>query len=436
MDDRILLAVMKHRAQYEKLLPYIRLEIQEPYTRKMIEEFGLYFKEQANAPRIDTAEFFMWQVQFRMKRVKEEDRAKLKAVLQSIEADPDGDTRALLLKGFQEREFATKANQLIQRWDEGGEVELFDEMVDLYKDHSAALRRQTKDPWVKVDFQSLFDIKKMRDSSFEWAVPELNVSIGPAPLKQFYLFGGRPDAGKTTFIAQNINKWGREAMRKWGLKRPIIIFNNEGDTEKYQRRMIQSGLNMTTFELIDKGWEWCREQYNNTVCPYGNDNSADDMIRIMQVQGYSVKDLEFIIEEQNPCVVIYDMLDNVRGFESIAKYGTVDTRYEYLYQWARETAVDKDHFALGTSQLNGSAEGEMWPRLDMMKGSTTAKQGACDVIIFGGRGAAGDPSRYISTPKNKSELRDPGSDPWTMATVCPDFARGQYCKPINPVLEE
>lgn len=436
MDDRILLAVLKHRAQYDKLLPYIRLEIQEPYTRKMIEDFGVFFKEQPTAQRINTAEFFMWQVQFRMRRVKEEDRAKLKAVLNSIEADPDGDTRALLLKGFQEREFATKAQQLIQTWDEGGEIELFDQMVDLYKDHSSALRRQTKDPWVNVNFESLFDLKKMKENSFQWVVPELNNCIGPAPMKQFYLYGGRPDSGKTTFIAHNINHWAKIAYSKWSLTRPIIIFNNEGDTEKYQRRMIQSGLNMTTLELVDKGWQWCKEQYNQRVAPYGNPNAADDLIRIMQIPGYSVKDLEFIIEEHNPCVVIYDMLDNVRGFESIAKYGTVDTRFEYLYQWARETAVERDHFALGTSQLNGNAEGEMWPRLDMMKGSTTAKQGACDVIIFGGRGPSGDPARYLSTPKNKSELRAPDSDPWTMATVIPDFARGQYCKPVNPLWEE
>lgn len=431
MDDRILLAVIKHRGEYERLLPYIRLDVQEPDTRHIIEEFGLYFKENPKATVIDSAEFYMWQTQFRMRRVREEDRAKLRAILQAIEPDPDGDTRALLLKGFQEREFATKVQSLLHKWDSGDEVELFEEVVNMYKDHSAALRRQVKDPWVRADFKSMFDLAKLRDESFSWCIPQLNISVGPAPLRQFYLFGGRPDAGKTTFVSDNLRLWGQEVYRKCRLERPILILNNEGATDKYQRRLVQSATGLTTLELIDKGWEWAKEQFNQLVCPFGNENMEDDLIRVLQVNSYSVKDIEFILDDHKPCIVVYDMLDNVRGFEAIAKYGTVDTRYEYLYQWAREQAIEREHFALGLSQLNGEAEGMQWPLLNMMKGSSTAKQGACDVIIFGGRGQPGDPCRYISTPKNKSELRDPGSDPATMAQIIPDFARGRYYKPTD-----
>lgn len=428
MEDKILLSVLKHRAQYERLLPYIRLEVQEPYTKHMIEEFGLYFKENPDRQILDTAEFYMWETNFRMRRVKEEDRTKLKAVLQAIIPDPDGDTRALLLKGLQEREFATKLMDACQRWDEGAEIEIFDTARELFETHAATLRRQTKDPWQRADFQTMFDMSKMREESFSWCVPELNLSVGPAPLRQFYIFAGRPDSGKSTFVADNLRLWGREVYSKWKLKRPILILNNEGASDKYQRRLVQAGLGLTTFEIIDKGWEWANRTFNRTVCPFGNENMEDDLIRVLQINGYGVKDLEFIFEEHDPCIVVYDMLDNVRGFESLAKYGTVDMRYEYLYQWARETAVDRNHFALGLSQMNGEAEGLPWPTLNMLKGSTTAKQGACDVIIMGGRGNTQDPSRYLSTPKNKAELRDPGSDPGTSCTVIPDFARGRYYK--------
>ncbi len=432
MEDRILLSVLKHKEQYLRLLPYIRLEIQEPYTRHMIKEFGQYFDEKPDATVVDTVEFYMWQTQFRMKRIKEEDRAKLKAVLSAIQPDPDGDTRALLLKGFQEREFATKLMELTQTWEDGGEVALFDEARDLFVTHSESLKRQVKDPWVKADFETLFDMEKLLKESLPWCVPQLNLSIGPAPLSQFYIFAGRPDSGKTTFVSDNLRLWGAEAYKKWGLDRPILIFNNEGASDKYQRRIVQSGLNMTTPELINKGWKWANEMFSEMVCPFGNDNMADDLIRVMQIPGYGVKDLEFIIEDHNPCAVVYDMLDNVKGFESLAKYGTVDMRFEYLYQWGREMAIEHNHFALGLSQMNGEAEGMEYPTLNMLKGSTTAKQGACDVIIMGGRGDISDTSRYLSTPKNKSELRDPDADPVTMAQVATDFARGRYYKEAVP----
>jgi len=119
-------------------------------------------------------------------------------------------------------------------------------------------------------------------------------------------------------------------------------------------------------------------------------------------------------------------MDNVKGFEKEASYGTVDMRYEYLYQWWRELCAEFKFFGLALSQMNGEAEGEAWPKMSNLKGSSTAKQGACDVIIFGGRESLSNPQRFISTPKNKSEFREPGSDPATMATVNTDFSIGRF----------
>ena len=120
---------------------------------------------------------------------------------------------------------------------------------------------------------------------------------------------------------------------------------------------------------------------------------------------------------------------NVKGFEAASAKGTVDQRGEFLYQWGRDMAIVHEHFAIATSQLSSDGEGVPWPQQKHLKGSRIAKQGSCDCIIMMGRNDSdpSDTARYISTPKEKSEVRNPDVNPKTMVSVTPDFTRGYIC---------
>lgn len=432
MDDRILLAVLKHRKYFDSLGEYVRLDAQEPVTKAMVQAFAAYFKEFPDRRKIDTAPFYTWLTQFHLKKTTPDTVQRIQAVLRAIEPDPGEHDRDMILKGLTEREFVQDLFHVCQRWDDGDEIEVFEEAKDIFDRHSELLRRRVADPWEAADFDTLFSEEAVMDKAvFPWLVPQMNKSIGHGALGEFDILGAGPGAGKTTFTWDHAAYWGRIAYKKWGLSRPGLILINEGALAKHQRRAAQCILHKTTRELIamNAAKPGRVRELIQAELPYGYPNIEDNVLRPMIINQYSYKDLERIIEEHDPSFVVYDMLDNVQGFEAASSRGTVDARGEMLYQWARDMAIIHDHFAIATSQLSSDGEGIPWPQQKHLKGSRIAKQGACDTIIMLGRNDANpaDQERYISTPKEKSELRDPDVNPKTMVTIMPDFTRGYIC---------
>ncbi len=99
-------------------------------------------------------------------------------------------------------------------------------------------------------------------------------------------------------------------------------------------------------------------------------------------------------------VVFWDMLDNVRGYED---RGREDLILEAKYQHTRGLAVTYDFLSLPTSQINILGEGLEFPHKGMLKGSGTAKQGACKTILMMGHSLQPNKERerYFGFVKNK-----------------------------------
>jgi hypothetical protein len=154
-----------------------------------------------------------------------------------------------------------------------------------------------------------------------------------------------------------------------------------------------------------------------------------DRIRIVPAQGWHIKEAERVIKACNPCMVIYDMLDNFSGFETD---GTIDQRYRALYDYARQLADIHQHVAVATSQCVGEANGVEKIEMHMLAGSRVAKQSTADLLIMLGRSL--DPGkqnqRFIYTPKNKFTSKVRTADRRTFQEV--NF-NGEIKRYENPV---
>lgn len=184
--------------------------------------------------------------------------------------------------------------------------------------------------------------------------------MGPAPLRQFYLFGGRPDAGKTTFVSDNLRLWGQEVYRKWRLERPILILNNEGATDKYQRRLVQGATGLTTLELIDKGWEWAKDQFNQLVCPFGNENMADDLIQGPTSEELLLREGHRVHTRRSQAVhrgVRHaGQRTRLRGHRKV-RHSRYSLRVPLPVGAKGTGLIEREHFALNLSQLNSGGNG-------------------------------------------------------------------------------
>jgi replicative DNA helicase len=148
-----------------------------------------------------------------------------------------------------------------------------------------------------------------------------------------------------------------------------------------------------------------------------------DRIRVVDIHGLTNMQCEMIIEANNPGIVIYDMIDSIKGFGDAAR---TDLGLEKMYQWGRERSVKYDSIGIATSQISADGDGLRYPTMAMLKDSKTGKQGACDFQIM--IGSINEPgfssSRFIGIPKNK--LRRPDGPASPDCEVAFDGLRSRY----------
>ena len=146
-----------------------------------------------------------------------------------------------------------------------------------------------------------------------------------------------------------------------------------------------------------------------------------DKIRIVDIHGRDTYAVENLIRANNPGLVVYDMIDKIRGFTG----ERTDLGLEAMYDWGRELGVKYDMIGLATSQISNEGDGLQFPTLGMLKDSKTGKQGACDFQLM--IGASNDPNlggqRYLSLPKNKLRREGAGGDPRATVNFQPEIAR-------------
>jgi hypothetical protein len=148
-------------------------------------------------------------------------------------------------------------------------------------------------------------------------------------------------------------------------------------------------------------------------------------IRVKDAHGMSLAQIEQVVESMRPCVVVFDMIANVR----LGKQGTGGNKadeVEQLWQGVREMAVLNDFIALSTVQVSVEGDNQLYPSYTALKDSKTAVQGATDIILMLGslNTIEQQGMRGISTPKNKFGV--PGKQSYVKADLSFDASRCRF----------
>jgi hypothetical protein len=194
--------------------------------------------------------------------------------------------------------------------------------------------------------------------------------------------------------------------------RPIIWLNNEESDNKVKLRVYQSYFGITLEQLIANKRKYS-EEFKRRV---GN------KFLFFGLESCNKRAIEAIVKRVNPCLVIYDQLDKVLGFENDRD----DLRLGSIYQWARELCK-QGHAAIGVTQADGTAEGVRWLTMQHVANAKTSKQAEGDFIIGMGKTNADGAEyvRYLSICKNKL-LGDQDS--------IPDLRHGRFECWIEPTI--
>jgi replicative DNA helicase len=340
--------------------------------------------------------------------------------------DVSSDVASGIMKRLVEAGIAADLADTLLNYSEGGEIDIRANLMAALDSYDAQVVRVVKNPQVLDRIEDLLKAEE-NDVGFHWRLPCLNRHIKPLQGGDFGVIAARPDKGKTTFCAAELNHMAAQVdtLYPWtdpADRRSIIWLNNEGPGKKIVTRCFQSALNATTEDLVRMSNDGTiREKYAAALGGRGG------TLRIFDIHGMRNDEVEELIAAQRPAVVLFDMIDNISFAGAVNNNGQrTDQLLESMYQWARMMAVKYDCACLATSQISGDGDGIQWPTLSQLKDSKTGKQGAADLIIT--IGTVNDPvlvkSRYMGTTKNKKVRSGVPSSP--MTEVIFDGDRGRF----------
>lgn len=410
MIDIQLLRIMRSREQYSRLRDVIPKAAVDKQTLAIIADMGKYFEEFSGHADVDLNVFIPF-FKRRHPTLDDANYASYVGILKQISVPVDDDTREAILRSMFQLKLGTDLANMLETFNEGDLEDIASSVggiLDQYK-----LGCGVKDArWIDTDIGELL-AQERDDAGLKFRLQCLRTSMRGLRPGDFGIVAARPDRGKTTFLSSEVTYMAPQLEPE----RNILWLNNEGPGGRIVPRLYQSALGVTSTELIQK------YQRGHLETEYTDIVGRRDRIRVVDVHGMNTYQVESIIEANNAGVVLYDMLDNIRGFGDAPR---TDLMLERMYQWGREIAVKYEAIGIATSQISAEGDGLQFPPQSALKDSKTGKQGACDFILM--IGSSNEPSmaglRYIGLPKNK--LRRDGSPGDPRETVAFRADRARY----------
>jgi replicative DNA helicase len=406
-------------------------------TAELLDDFGMFFREFPNASRIEHGPFLMWFRGFRHPNMNDDALALYSTVISKSMEDVSPELEAGLMERLVAAETAARVTTLLEKWNAGDEVDLYKELRNNIERFEQQLDRKVKNPQVLDPIEDLLKAEE-NDTGLHYRLPCLNRHLKPLRAGDFVIVAARPDKGKTTFCASELTHMAAQLDTLFpGENRSILWFNNEGPGKKIVMRNFQAALGATTEELVqlsntpaDPEWnaKHKREYTTKVRQAYAEAlGGRPGALRIFDIHDMWNHEVEDIMKQYRPALVLFDMVDNIKfGGDTNNNGQRTDQLLEAMYQWARLMGVKHDCAVMATSQISADGDGVGYPTLPQLKDSKTGKQGAADVIIT--IGAINDPvlenSRYIGTTKNK--LVRTGKKASPQQEVFFDSQRGRY----------
>ena len=413
--DINLLQALRDRSKFRQLRSAVPDSLLGQETISMLAWFGAYFTA---FPDKDYVETDVLRSLFTLKagNATPEQITVMRMLMNKLDEPVDAHILSGITTQLYERDFAGRAAALLNQFENGGEVDITYELNRMASENMRRLSSSTPSSYIDAPIEDILaDFSE--DRGLKLPTQALQTTIAGLQGGDSVAVAGRPDKGKTSLLAAALAGFAPQ-LRPLGLAgRPMLWLNNEGSGRRIIPRIYQAALGITFEEMVklsNKGK--LRELYLQAVD--GQD------IRVKDAHGLSLGQLEQIIEDMNPCVVVFDMLGNFRPPKH--EGGNKTDGLEAMWQEVREMAVRHDFVAFPTIQISADGDNMLYPPYSALKDSKTGVQGACDVILMMGalNQIEMDTVRGFSTPKNKRQM--PGKPSNVQSQVFFDAPRCQF----------
>lgn len=355
-----------------------------PASLTILKSYEAYYSVFSNQERVDIGDYSAFFFNTLHPNLDDKSVLEFKDIFTRLEENVNSDSVQALIVGFEQQEFYHSMQNLMEQG--VNSLELEQKILAFNEKHKGL---QISNELLDMDITQALNYVD-RSQGMKWRLKPLRDHFGGGLIKgDFGIIAGYVDSGKTSFIASEISHMGQQLKDD----EQILWLSNEGDWKSILPRLYCAALNCTQKDL-EKHKDAAIKKYTEFM------NGNANRIRIVDIQGWGVQQIEALLKTSKPRLLVIDLLDHVQGFN---KYHSKESSYEVynkLYQWAREIST---HYCpiLGVSQLNGEGENQMYPSMSKLRGSRVDKQAACTFQLMIGSQDTNASLRYLSMPKNK-----------------------------------
>lgn len=383
-----ILFVLSTREYYNKYISYVLKHTLTKETEVIVSDLGEWYSSTL-ADDISWTAFASWFRMVKHPMFKTDKQEIYQAIFSQMETYVPSEAVEGIVQSLLERSYAAQVADIALSVAEGTSPGRMDEIEDLLRGYleESGKASDTASEEVVDDIEEI--IAKMEGGEgLEWRLKCLNESLGPLRKGNFIVLGKRPETGGTTFCSSEATYMAMQM--KDGEQ--VLWFNNEQIGWEVKWRVFQAAL----------GWNRERMELNKLVLKNEFEKAVGgpDKIKIFDVHGRSIYEIEEIIKRYKPGLIIFDQLWKVRGYEKSA--GGDVQRLTAIFAKARDLAHEYAP-VIAVHQADGSAAGEKYIPMEALYMSKTGCQGEADAIIT--IGATYEPgleyNRFINIPKNK-----------------------------------
>ena len=387
--DVDLLTILSDRERYTRFKPYVQEHVLTKEARLIYNTLDSYYKFWKTTNTINWSSFSSHFFKVRAHQITSATAPLYHTIFDKLskhsgvgDAQTEDILKSYVLKNYIDK-IASAANSTAS-----DDVKL-DALKDIVEECDKELQRAVNPAQLFVSGELEDVAKEVTAPGYEWRLEEMNVSLGPLRKGNFVIVAGRPETGKTTFVADQVGYMATQIDDA----RPVVWINNEERSENVDFRIKQAVLGWTQADML-KDLAVTKATYLKLVKdPHrirvlSNDSGVNDVTR-----------LTALFQSTNPAIIVFDQLDKVYGF---SKEERDDLRLGRLYLWARELA-HKYGPVIALSQADATADNVRFIQMGQLRGSKTDKVGEADAIITIGRDTTTTHpnQRFINVPKNK-----------------------------------
>ena len=414
--DSLLLHALANKQRYNSLKHVVPQGMVAPDTLALMQWYGAYFGAFPERDAVDVDEL-QSLVRLRSAQAAPESVQITLHLIEQLRQKPDDTAINGILGQLYELDLSGRAAALIEKYQRGDEVDLAYELSRLSQQAVRSKASATPDDYIKTGIDELLaEVSDDKGLKFR-RIAALREHILGLQGGASIAIAARPDKGKTSLIASVLTDFAPQVVQMYGGERPILWLNNEGSGKRIIPRIYQAALGKDLNEII------LMSNANQLVPAYTEAiGGISDIIRVKDMHGASLAQIEQVIEAQRPAVVVADMLANFRLSSAVTGGNKADAVEQIWQEW-RELMVRHDCIGMATVQISVEGGNMLYPPYSALKDSKTGIQGATDVIIM--MGSLDNPDaqtiRGLSSPKNK--FATPGKPSCFQSEVYFDGAR-------------